>query len=106
MMAFLPAAKSSELWQGELHPLELGERKLFLARLPDGVRAYENRCPHQGVALSEGSLNGCQLTCCAHQWEFDLETGRGLNPECARLTAFSVKEENGMIYVDPERRIP
>ncbi len=108
MMAFLPAAKADDLWQGELLSLNIGGVSVFLTRLPEGVRAYKNACPHQGVPLTDGWLHDCLLTCSAHQWEFNLSNGQGMNPESARLTTYAVKEEGGVIYIDPEseRNIP
>lgn len=45
--------------------------------LRDGaVYACNNRCPHEGYPLKEGSLTGeCTLTCNWHNWKFDLKTG-------------------------------
>ena len=55
---------------------------LFLTE--QGVLACNNRCPHEGYPLSEGTLdngslaNSCQLTCNWHSWTFDLKTGANL----------------------------
>ncbi|MEM7207593.1 MAG: Rieske 2Fe-2S domain-containing protein [Pseudomonadota bacterium] len=62
------------------------EKKAVLARVngkqialfdtPSGIRACNNRCPHEGYPLSEGSVSGeCTLTCNWHNWKFDLNTG-------------------------------
>ena len=32
-------------------------------------------CPHQGADLAEGHVDGTNLVCPRHQWEFDLEKG-------------------------------
>ena len=51
-------------------------RQVALFETEDGVRACDNRCPHEGFPLSEGSLSdGCLLTCNWHNWKFDLTTG-------------------------------
>ena len=43
---------------------------------PSGFRACDNRCPHEGYPLSQGSLSdNCTLTCNWHNWKFNLETG-------------------------------
>jgi nitrite reductase/ring-hydroxylating ferredoxin subunit len=39
--------------------------------------AVQAACPHKGVLLSSGELDDCKVTCNAHGWQFDLETGEG-----------------------------
>jgi nitrite reductase/ring-hydroxylating ferredoxin subunit len=40
------------------------------------VYACNNRCPHEGYPLKEGTISGkCILTCNWHNWKFDLATG-------------------------------
>ncbi len=48
--------------------------------LHDGTpQACNNRCPHEGYPLSEGSLDkDCVLTCQWHNWKFDLRSGANL----------------------------
>ena len=54
-------------------------RQIALFDTPRGVLACNNRCPHEGYPLREGSLDGrCILTCNWHNWKFDLESGRNL----------------------------
>lgn len=33
--------------------------------------AFEDKCPHRGVALSEGRIEAGQLQCSYHGWLFD-----------------------------------
>ncbi|MEK9725626.1 MAG: Rieske (2Fe-2S) protein [Rhodospirillaceae bacterium] len=45
----------------------------------DDVWACDNRCPHEGYPLVEGTLtDGCILTCNWHNWKFDLKGGETL----------------------------
>ena len=54
-------------------------RQIALFDTPHGVLACNNRCPHEGYPLREGSLDGrCILTCNWHNWKFDLQSGRNL----------------------------
>jgi toluene monooxygenase system ferredoxin subunit len=100
MMAFVRVAALDDLWRGEMRGYQVGGCKLLLARLDDAVYAYEDRCAHLGVQLSKGSLDGHVLTCSAHQWQYDLCTGGGVNPASARLRSFPVRIERGDIFVD------
>jgi toluene monooxygenase system ferredoxin subunit len=99
------AAALDELRVGEMKGVVLDGRPVLLVRLEDGVRAYADRCSHQGVRLSEGRLEGSQLTCRAHEWLYDAATGRGINPANCSLTAYRFEVRAGRIYVDPECKL-
>lgn len=99
-MAFTRLAALDALWGGELRGCVVDGRKVLVARLGSEVVAYEDRCAHLGVPLSEGRLDGDVLTCSAHEWTYELRTGRGVNPASACLKRFPVKVEDGQVWVD------
>jgi len=45
------------------------------------VHALEDACPHSGVSLCEGVLDGAQITCDGHGWVIDVRSGRVLVPD-------------------------
>lgn len=95
----------SELWVGEHRRLVVEGRRVLLLRTEAGVFAYEDRCPHLGLPLSKGTLDGQTLTCFAHHFQFDAESGAGINPRCLSLWAYPVECRAGMICVDLSRRL-
>lgn len=50
-------------------------RRLAVVRTADGVHAVDDRCPHEGYPLTQGTVDGVELTCCYHNFKFDLRTG-------------------------------
>ena len=82
-MAFSPIIAAAELWDGDTIARRVEGLDVLLVRLNGFVYAYENRCAHQGVALSEGRLEGNVLTCRAHHWQYDVRFGSGINPATA-----------------------
>ncbi|MDJ0944323.1 MAG: Rieske 2Fe-2S domain-containing protein [Kiloniellales bacterium] len=59
--------------------IKVGRKQIALFHGDKGVFACNNRCPHEGYPLMEGSLAaGCVLTCNWHNWKFDLESGETL----------------------------
>jgi toluene monooxygenase system ferredoxin subunit len=99
-MAFRKVASLDELWDGEMVALEVEGRVVLLVNLSGEIRAYADACPHLGTRLSQGSLRRNLLTCSTHGWEFDVGTGRGINPKTACLESFAVRVENGGIFID------
>jgi toluene monooxygenase system ferredoxin subunit len=90
----------AELWAGEMRSVRVDGRPVLLMNVDGKICAFEDRCRHQGVPLSEGRLAGCVLTCRAHEWQYDAATGCGLNPTTVRLVAFPTRVEAGAIWVD------
>jgi toluene monooxygenase system ferredoxin subunit len=105
-MSFQRAAGLGELWEGELKGVVVGGAKVLLVRLPDGVRAFEDRCAHKGVALSEGRLADGALTCRAHAWRYDAASGRGLDPANVCLRAYAVRVDGDDVLVDVDAPAP
>lgn len=101
-MTFCKAATTDQLWSGEMLPLVIGSEKIVLVRVDDSIYAYKDCCVHKGVELSRGHLINSTLTCSAHQWQFNVCSGRGVNPASACLTAFPVFVDNKEIWVDPD----
>jgi nitrite reductase/ring-hydroxylating ferredoxin subunit len=70
--------------------------------LHDGTpRACNNRCPHEGYPLAEGTLDatGCVLTCHWHNWTFDLRDGANLYGG-DRLRVYPARIAHGRVEVD------
>jgi toluene monooxygenase system ferredoxin subunit len=99
-VSFRRAASVDELWVGEMKGVVVDGVPVLLVSLEGGLRAYEDRCLHKGVALSAGRLAGTRLVCSAHAWEYDVASGRGLNPDRICLRAFPVEITGGEIRVD------
>ena len=61
--------------------------------------AVDNRCPHMGYPMSEGSIRDGVLICHWHHWEFDLKTGGCFLTSGDDLKAFPVEaREDGYLY--------
>jgi toluene monooxygenase system ferredoxin subunit len=103
-MAFRRVMALTELWQGEMVAHVVDGKKVLLVRVGEGsgpgVHAFEDRCAHMGVALSQGNLDGTTITCSAHHYQYDARTGQGVNPKNLCLVAFACKVEDGDILVD------
>jgi toluene monooxygenase system ferredoxin subunit len=99
-MTFRRVSSLADLWSGEMMGLEVDGNDILLINVHDCIYAYSDACPHQKSRLSEGSLLGSTLRCARHQWEFDVCTGQGVNPQNASLKAFPVTVESGDILLD------
>lgn len=64
------------LADGALTPVVAGGKALVLARHGERYCALDDRCPHAGGPLSQGSLENGLLVCPWHGREYDLATGK------------------------------
>lgn len=69
------AAAADELPEGGVMTCSLGERKVALLRHEGRFSALDNRCPHMGGPLGEGTIEFGRLVCPWHGREFDPFTG-------------------------------
>ena len=65
------------------------------------VRAVDNRCPHMGFPLTEGSVDDGILTCHWHHARFELSCGDTFDPWADDVQAYPVEVRDGTVYVDP-----
>ena len=84
------------------HPIavKLNGKHIALFLHHGEVLACNNRCPHEGYPLVDGTLDAdCVLTCNWHNWKFDLRGGRTLYGG-DNLRAYPASVRNGAIWVD------
>jgi nitrite reductase (NADH) small subunit len=65
------------------------------------VFALLDRCPHKGGPLSQGIVFGTSVACPLHNWTIGLDDGRAKAPDEGCTPRFSVKVEDGSVYLDP-----
>ena len=65
------------------------------------VYALDNRCPHMGFPLTQGTVQDGILTCHWHHARFDLASGDTFDLFAGDIPRFEVVIEDGEVYVDP-----
>jgi nitrite reductase (NADH) small subunit len=66
----------------------------------DEVFALLDRCPHRGGPLSQGIVFGRSVACPLHNWTIGLADGRAQAPDEGCTARFSVRVEDGVVYLD------
>src|SRR2546430_12926357 len=84
-----PAARSSEIRGQKLVTAMLLEVPLVLGRTSEGkVFAMRDSCPHRGIPLSYGRLDGKVVECCYHGRRFEACTG-----QCVEIPSLSGQDK-------------
>jgi len=103
---WVKVAPPGGLADGRVMTVTAGRKTLALVRYKDRYAAMENRCPHQGGPLGEGSIETgadgkCWLRCPWHGWDFDPLTGKppGGHADSGQQT-YPVEARHDGVYVE------
>lgn len=89
-----------DVWEGDKLYKEVNGKPILIVNVEGTLKAFQGWCPHQITSLEHSPIDGCTLTCTAHVWEFDLKTGKGINPKHAKLREFPLElDDKGNVYV-------
>lgn len=98
-------ADTGQIPDGRVITVTAGVKTLALVHFDGQYAAMDNRCPHQGGPLGEGSIekgegDKCWLRCPWHGWDFDPLTGKPPGGhEDSGQEMFPVEERDDGIYV-------
>jgi nitrite reductase/ring-hydroxylating ferredoxin subunit/Fe-S cluster biogenesis protein NfuA len=89
----------SELEEGRPVHFSHGEHDVLLVRMDGKVMAFRNQCPHMGMPLDGGLVDGPIITCPWHGFRFDLSTGECMTAPHVQLEPFPVRVEDQKIWI-------
>ena len=76
MSSWIELGKREDFADGTMKQVIVEKREILVARVGDRYYAADNRCPHMGARLSDGTLQGTVVTCPRHGSQFDLSNGQ------------------------------
>lgn len=97
-------ARLSELEPGRPAYALVENVDLVLVRWPDAdeVSVLYGRCLHRGALLSDGHVDGENLICGVHGWDYRFRTGVSEYDNDERLPRFRAFIEDGVVFVDAD----
>jgi len=75
MVRFVEVANKSQIPQNGAIGVEVEGKSLALVNLNGEIFALDDTCPHAAGPLSEGEIDGEEITCPWHHSRFDIRTG-------------------------------
>ena len=84
-----------------LHALVAGV-DLVIVRHGEAVAALYGRCLHRGALLADGHVEGDNLICGLHGWDYRLDTGVSAYNNAERLARFDAWVEDDAVWVDED----
>ncbi|WP_327053431.1 Rieske (2Fe-2S) protein [Halomicrococcus gelatinilyticus] len=98
---FVKVADADELREEGRLLARADGRAIALFHHEGEYRAVDNRCPHMGFPLTEGTVEDGILTCHWHHARFELSCGDTFDPWADDVQSFPVEERDGAVYVAP-----
>jgi nitrite reductase/ring-hydroxylating ferredoxin subunit len=103
-------ASGGDVAPGQGRTVRAAGREFALLNVDGELIAIDDACPHMRASLSGGEVKGRTVTCSWHGWQFDLDTGRCLGVEWARVRRYPLRLEGGEVYLvlepEPEAEEP
>ncbi len=95
-------ARLDELKDREPAHALVGEVDLVVVRFDDSVTVLYGRCLHRGALMADGHVEGDNLFCGVHGWDYRLDSGVSAYNNAEALQKFSSWCEDGRVWVDAD----
>ena len=66
----------SDLSSGLFKRITIEKEDIVIGLKNKRLYAFNNSCPHKGASLSKGNLNGDNIACYMHGYEYNIFTGK------------------------------
>ena len=75
---------------------------LVIVRYDDEVSVLYGRCAHRGALMSDGHIDGDNIICGLHGWDYRVDTGVSEYNNSETLAKFSAWIDDGEVLVDED----
>ena len=113
-LEWIKVANVTDLPSGRVMTVTAGTTSICLSHFEDQWSAMDNRCPHQGGPLGEGSIETgvdgkCWIRCPWHGWDFDPLTGKppgGHEDTGQKLYPLEIRGDEIFVGLEREPDVP
>jgi nitrite reductase (NADH) small subunit len=92
-------ASTDEVPVGTAKSVQVGDKAFVVVNINEEFFVLDNTCPHRGGSLGDGFVEGENITCPLHAWQFDVRTGQGTIPPSANIKSYDVEVRDNDILV-------
>ncbi len=100
MASFIKVATRAEITDGTGKTVDAAGKAIALFNVAGKFYAIDNTCKHRGGPLGDGELDGTNVTCPWHGWEYDVTTGANLDDPNVKVGCYAVKLDGDNILVE------
>jgi nitrite reductase/ring-hydroxylating ferredoxin subunit len=101
-MAWIKIGSIEQIPPGSVMEAIVGDRTFAMCNVAGEVHVLDGSCPHVGGPLGQGALDGGNVVCPWHAWEFDCRTGMNDHNEDVAVRCFPVRMDGADILIDAD----
>lgn len=102
MANWIEVLKTHQLEDSKGTTIFVNERDIALYRYEGNFYALDNTCLHRGGQLGDGWMNGPNVICPLHGWDYDVKTGVSRYEQRERVATYPVRVEGESVMVDAD----
>ena len=99
-MPFVKVAAAAGIEADSVTEVLVGDTPYAICNVGGKITALNGTCPHNGGPLGQGAINGPNVVCPWHAWEFDALTGACIHMDGTALRRYAVELRGGEIWVE------
>ncbi len=94
--------RPEQIAEGQCRAVKLNGLELAVFRLNGQLCGLQNKCPHEGAPLADGTLEGDEIVCPMHSYRFNVRTGHCSTDPGLRARTWRLIERDGRLAIDQE----
>jgi len=96
---WIKAATLNEIIENQILAVRVNNHDVILYKQGDNISCYRNSCSHLGFPLDKSKVEKGIITCSAHEFQYDLNTGECLTVPEISLQSYEVKVKHDNAYI-------
>ncbi|MFI5107025.1 MAG: Rieske (2Fe-2S) protein [Terriglobales bacterium] len=99
-MPFVKVAPTAGIEADSVTEVLVGDVPYAICNVGGKITALIGICPHHGGPLGQGAINGSNVVCPWHAWEWNCATGENDMDPAKKVATREVKIESGEIFLN------
>ena len=102
MANWVEVLKTDQLDESKGTTVFVNERDIALYRYQGDFYALDNQCVHRNGQLGDGHMEGANVICPLHQWDYDVRTGISRYEAKEKVAIYPVRVSDGRVEIDAD----
>lgn len=102
MPNYVDVLKTDQLEDGKGTTVFVNERDIALYKFEGDFYALDNTCVHRQGKLGDGWMDGANVICPLHQWDYDVRTGISRWNNQETVAVYPVRVEGDSVQIDAD----
>ena len=102
MATWVEVLRADQLEESKGTTVFVNERDIALYRYQGDYYALDNRCVHRDGQLGDGHMDGANVICPLHQWDYDVRTGVSRYSADEKVAIYPTRLTGGKVEIDAD----